>query len=65
MSSKALDLRGVVKKHAGSYVALKEGTNKVVAAGTDPIKVNKAASKKGYKDAVLFKVPEPNKCYIL
>ena len=65
MAKGALDVRKIVKKHAGSYVALKEGTNKVVATGKDLVETSKKASSKGYRNAVLFKVPEPNQSYTL
>lgn len=44
-----------LKKYENKWVALKEG-KEIVASGEDALQAKREAEKKGFKDAVLFKV---------
>jgi len=52
---RAVDMRQVLKKYNGSWVALKPYTNKVTASGNIPREVVEAAKKRGVKNPVVLK----------
>jgi len=53
------------EKYGGMYVATKSFKNKrVVASGTDIVKVHKEAQEKGIKEPVVFYVPKKGMVHI-
>lgn len=53
------------KKYEGKYVAMESFVNhRVVASGEDPMKVTKAAEKKGVSQPVIIFIPKGNMAQI-
>ena len=53
-----IDWTKIYKKYKGRWVALKDDHKTVVASGKTPEEVLKLASKKGFIDPFLTRVPE-------
>lgn len=62
---KAIDMTPVIKKYPGYFVALSYDREKVLGKGHTPEEALKEASKKGYKDPILTKIPNENRSYLL
>jgi len=54
----AIDWTKIYKKYKGLWVALKKDEKTVIASGEKIKEVIEKAKKKGYKEPILFKVPE-------
>ena len=62
---KAIDMTPIIKKYPGYFVALSNSRKKVLGKGHTPEEALKEASKKGYKDPILTKIPNENRSYLL
>ena len=62
---KAIDMISIIKKYQGYFVALSYDRKKVLGKGHTPEEALKEASKKGYKNPILTKIPNENRSYLL
>lgn len=58
-----VDLTRLYRKYKNKWVALTDD-NRVITYGEDPENVLKQAEKKGYKDPVITRIPDPNCSYV-
>lgn len=59
MNMEAINLDNLIKKYKGLWVALTD-SYKVISADKTAKKVHEEAKKQGYKEPILFKVPQKN-----
>lgn len=59
-----LDLKKLIKKHGGRWVALNENSSRVIASGKKAQSVYDEAKKKGSEIPKLYKVPNKYMPYI-
>jgi len=59
-----LDLKKLIKKHGGNWVALNMNSSRVIASGNRAQKVYDEAKKKGSKIPKLYRVPKKYIPYI-
>ena len=64
MNKMKIDLKKLIKKYGGEWIALNEGLIKVVARGKHATQALEIANKKGTKTPFLFKVPTKLKAYV-
>ena len=55
----------IIKKYPGYFVALSNNRKKVLGRGHTPEEALEEASKKGYKNPILTKIPNENRSYLL
>ena len=60
----SMNIKKLIDKYAGKWVALTDDSSKVIASSTKANYVYKKAKKKGFKIPKLFKVPTKHLPYI-
>ena len=59
-----MNLKKLIKKYGGKWIALNEDSSRVIASSGSAKRVYEEAKKDGYKIPLLYKVPQKDLPYI-